>query len=125
MTHPPRQVPSAALGTGRAVYPVSNDLTGGCDSQSCVGHVGQNAIESSAGVWSNNLLNDFAFWVDEEFFWNPTYTEVDRNFSRGVDAVHVVDSVAFDEFLNGDFCVPNSNTNELNSTVSPFVVGFS
>ena len=66
-----------AFGTLGAIYPNPSGLTRRNDSLRCVGHVSQNIVENSAGVWSNNLLNDFAFWVDKEFFWNPTYTEID------------------------------------------------
>ena len=52
-------------------------LTGGDDTQRCVGHVSQNAVEVSAGIWSNDLLHNFSFWVDEEFFGNPANPEID------------------------------------------------
>ena len=67
----------AALRTRRAVYPISNDLPGGNDTQRCVGHVSQNAVEGSAGIWSNDLLHNLTFWVDEEFFGNPANPEID------------------------------------------------
>ena len=57
--------------------PIGWLLTGGDDSKRCVGHVRKNAVESSAGIRTNDLLHYFAFRIDEEFFWNSLHTEVD------------------------------------------------